>query len=67
MLSFMQSSVSSLSVVLGPLPPVSSPPENDASARTIFLSPLLSTFQVLCVFHNGLDLSGNGEGPDMVY
>lgn len=51
MLSFMQSSVSSLSLVLGLLPPVSSPPENDASARTIFLSALLSTFQVLSVIH----------------
>lgn len=42
----MQSSVSSLFVVLGLLAPVSSPPENYASARTILLSLLLSTFQV---------------------
>lgn len=50
MLSFMHSSVSSLSVVLGPLPSVSSPPENNASVRTI-LSPLFPAFQVLHIFH----------------
>lgn len=53
MLSFMHSSVSSLSVVLGPLPSVSSPPENNASVRTI-LSPLFPTFQVLHIFHTHL-------------
>lgn len=38
-------------VVLGPMPLVSSQLENDASVRTILLSALLSTFQVLYVFH----------------
>ncbi len=50
----MHGSVSSLSIVLEPLPPVSSPPENDASARTVLPSALLSTFQVLYVFHTHL-------------
>lgn len=53
MLSFMHSSVSSLSVVLGPLPSVSSPPEHNASVRTI-LSALFPTFQVLHIFHTHL-------------
>lgn len=46
MLSFMKSSISSLSAVLGSLPLVSSPPERDANATTILLSLLLSTFLV---------------------
>lgn len=49
MLSFMRSSVSSLSVVLGLLPPVSSPPESDASARTI-LSPLFRYCTLFTLF-----------------
>lgn len=46
MLSFMDSSVSSLSVVLGIVPRLI-----PASATTILLSPPRSTFQVFCVVH----------------
>lgn len=56
MLSFMHSSVPSLSVVLGPLPSVSSPPENNVSVRTI-LSPLFPTFQVLHISPTHLFIS----------
>lgn len=49
MLSFMRGSVSSLSVVLELLPPVSSPPESDASARTL-LSPLFRYCAVSTLF-----------------
>lgn len=66
MLSFMQSSVSSLSLVLGLLPPVSSPPESDASTRTIF--PLCTTLHfsgTVRFSHLSLDLPGVVEGPDV--
>lgn len=57
MLSFIKSSILSLSVVLGPLPPVSSPPEHDANFITILLSSLLSKFSgVLRLPHLSLDL-----------